>query len=178
MKVTDRRKQILEILENETGPVAANELAARFQVSRQVIVQDIAVIRARTPEIISTCRGYIMRQRDACMREIKVRHNKNDAVRELKIIVDCGGRVKNVSIKHRIYGRITAPMDIVSQKDIEEFISLLQGGKSTLLGSATAGYHYHLIEAVNSERLDLIEQKLAEAGLLAPFCAWEKKGKK
>ena len=66
--------------------------------------------------------------------------------------MDCGGRVKNVSIKHRIYGRITVPMDIASRQDIEEFLALLQDGKSTLLSNATAGYHYHLIEAASAER--------------------------
>ncbi len=176
MNVIDRRKQILGILERETEPVTASELAAQFHVSRQVIVQDIAVIRAQTPEIISTCRGYLMGQRDACAREIKVCHKENDMVRELKTIVDSGGRVKNVSIKHRVYGRITAPMDISSHKDIEEFVALLQDGTSTLLSNATAGYHYHLVEAANPERLDAIEEKLGEAGLLAPFRAWEKKG--
>ncbi len=174
MPVSERRKRILEILEGETAPVTASELAARFHVSRQVIVQDIAVIRAQTPYIISTCRGYTIQQRDACTREVKVCHREDAAERELKIIVDAGGLVKNVSIKHRVYGRITAPMDIGSRQDIEEFLALMQDGKSSLLSGATAGYHYHLIEAANAERLDLIEEKLKQAGFLAPLRSWER----
>lgn len=174
MNVTDRRMSILRILERKNTPVTASELAAEFHVSRQVIVQDIAVIRAQTPDIVSTCRGYTIQQRGECTREIKVRHDAEDTARELKLIVDCGGRVKNVSIRHRVYGRITAPMDIGSRQDIEEFLALMQDGKSTLLSSATGGYHYHLIEAASVERLDLIEQKLEQAGLLAPLLSWEK----
>lgn len=173
MNVKARRDKILGILERASAPVTASELAAVFHVSRQVIVQDIAVIRAQTPDIISTCRGYVMQQRDICTREVKVCHTDADAARELGIIVDTGGRVKSVSIKHRIYGRITAPMDIGSRQDIEEFMALLQDGKSTLLSNATAGYHYHLIEAVSTERLDLIARRLEQAGLLAPLRLWE-----
>lgn len=173
MTVPERRGQILRILERETAPVTASELASRFHVSRQVIVQDIAVLRAQTADILSTCRGYTLQQRDACTREIKVCHPEGDAAKELQIIVDCGGRVTNVSIKHRVYGRITAPMDIASRQDVEEFLAQLGEGTSTLLSSATAGYHYHLIEAATPARLDLIEERLAQAGLLAPLSAWE-----
>ncbi len=173
MNVKERQSQIIGILERASLPVTASELAARFCVSRQVIVQDIAVLRAQTTNIISTCRGYIMQQREALTREIKVCHADAEAAGELGIIVDCGGRVKNVSIKHRIYGRITVPMDIASRQDIEEFLALLQDGKSTLLSNATAGYHYHLIEAASAERLELIERRLEQAGFLAPLRAWE-----
>lgn len=173
MNVTERRMKILSILERESAPVTANELAARFHVSRQVIVQDVAVIRAQNPHIISTCRGYAIQQHGVCTREVKVCHKEEDTARELKIIVDCGGRVKNVSILHRIYGRIAVPMDIGSRQDIKDFLGLLRDGKSTLLSSATAGYHYHLIEAANPDRLDLIEQQLEQAGLLVPLSSWE-----
>lgn len=173
MNVTERRTQILRILERADAPVTASELAARFHVSRQVIVQDIAVIRAQSPYILSTCRGYVMQQKDACTREVKVCHREEDVAAELQIIVDLGGRVRNISVKHRVYGRITAPMDIGSRQDIEEFLALLQDGKSSLLSGVTAGYHYHLIEAATAERLERIEQKLEQAGFLAPLRSWE-----
>ena len=108
------------------------------------------------------------------MREFKVRHGLEQTADELNIIVDCGGRVQNVSISHRVYGRITAELDIRSRQDVQEFMDTLCGSESTLLGSATSGYHYHLVEAAGEERLDLIEKKLKECGLLAPLSAWEK----
>ena len=46
MNTAERRGEILKILHDADTPIAARELAGRFGVSRQVIVQDLAVIRA------------------------------------------------------------------------------------------------------------------------------------
>lgn len=173
MNVNERRNEILSLLNHADTPIAAKELAARFHVSRQVIVQDMAVIRAVTPGIVSTCRGYTIQQKEFCSREFKCFHTEEDVARELNLIVDCGGRVKNVSIKHRVYGRLSAEMDICSRQDVDEFLELLRVGKSTLLGNATAGYHYHLVEAASEDRLDRIGSQLEQAGLLAPLSPWE-----
>ena len=175
MTTAERRKKILEILKAADTPVPARELAARFGVSRQVIVQDIAVIRASTPGILSACRGYILQQEGsgACSREFKVRHSEEDTEKELNLITDCGGHVKNISISHRVYGRISADMDIRSRQDVTEFIDALKGSQSNVLSLATSGYHYHLVEASSPERLDLIEEKLKESGFLAPRRPWE-----
>lgn len=53
--------------------MAARAMASQFGVSRQVIVQDMAVIRASTPGILSTTRGYVLQQdKDiACTRNLK-----------------------------------------------------------------------------------------------------------
>lgn len=174
MNTTERRREILKILQNADSPVAARALASRFGVSRQVIVQDLAVIRASTPGILSTTKGYVMQQDCSCTREFKVRHSQEKAADELNLIVDCGGRVKNISISHRVYGRVSAEMDIRSRQDVCEFVGTLKNSRSTVLSSATSGYHYHLIEAANEERLNLIEKQLKDAGFLAPLQPWEK----
>lgn len=177
MTTAQRREAILEILKKAEAPVAARELAADFGVSRQVIVQDIAVIRAYTPGLIATTRGYTLQLETsgAYTREYKVRHQQEDTEKELCLIVDCGGRVKTTSVSHRVYGRITADMDIRSRQDVEEFIASLKGSHSSLLSGVTSGYHYHLVEADNERRLDMIEEKLHQAGYLAPLQPWEKK---
>lgn len=109
MTTAQRREEILALLNQADAPIAAKDLAARFGVSRQVIVQDLAVIRASRPNIISTNRGYILQQQETgCLQEFKVRHTPEQAGQELNLIVDHGGRVKNISISHRVYGRITA----------------------------------------------------------------------
>ena len=176
MNTAQRRTEILKLLQQEEKPVAARAMASQFGVSRQVIVQDMAVIRASTPGILSTTRGYVLQQdKDiACTREFKVRHGQEQAAEELNLIVDCGGRVKNISISHRVYGRITAEMDIRSRQDVQEFLQALAGGASTVLSTATDGYHYHLVEAATPDRLDLIGQALQDAGFLAPLQPWEK----
>lgn len=173
MNTGERRIEILKILQNTDVPVAARELASRFGVSRQVIVQDLAVIRASTSGILATTKGYVLQKDIGCAREFKVRHSQEKAAEELNLIVDCGGRVKNISISHRVYGRISAEMDIRSRQDVNEFVEALKNSHSTVLSNATSGYHYHLVEASSEARLDLIEQKLTENGLIAPFQPWE-----
>lgn len=175
MRTADRRAEILKILRRADEPVAARELAAQFGVSRQVIVQDMAVIRASTPEIISTTKGYVMQQESYCAKEFKVRHSQDKAIDELNLIVDCGGRVRNTSINHRVYGRVSVEMDIRSRQDVTEFIQALKNSRSSVLSSATSGYHYHLVEAESEDRLKMIEEKLWEAGILAPLQPWERK---
>ena len=93
---------------------------------------------------------------------------------ELNLIVDCGGRVCSTSISHRVYGRITVELDIRSRQDVLEFLQAFEDSASTVLSTATDGYHYHLVEAATPERLDLIEKELQEHGFLAPLQPWEK----
>ena len=88
--------------------------------------------------------------------------------------MDHGGRVKNISISHRVYGRVTAEMDIRSRQDVNEFVQAINSSHSSVLSSATSGYHYHLIEASSQARLDLIGEQLKKAGFLAPLQPWEK----
>ena len=174
MRTSERRAEILDMLSHAESPIAAKDIATKFGVSRQVIVQDMAVIRASVPGIIATNRGYLLQADKVCSREFKVRHGIEQLEEELNLFVDCGGTIKNVSISHRVYGRITAEMDISSRQDVSEFIERIGSSKSSLLGNATSGYHYHLIEASSEDRLDLIEQKLEKAGLLVPLLPWEK----
>ena len=174
MNTAERRNEILNFLQNADEPVAARKLASQFGVSRQVIVQDMAVIRAATPGILSTTRGYVIQQDSSCVREFKVRHESNQTAEEMNLIVDCGGRICNISISHRVYGRVSAEMDIRSRQDVNEFIQAINSSRSTVLSSATSGYHYHLVEAASQERLDLIGEQLEKAGFLAPLQPWEK----
>ena len=115
MKAKERRERILDIVKNSDVPVPANKLASEFDVSRQIIVQDIAVIRAADDGIIATNRGYIYKNESKCQREFKVKHGYDRTEEELTIIVDYGGVVKNVSISHTVYNRVTAKMNIGSK---------------------------------------------------------------
>ena len=176
MTTAQRRTEILQILKKAAAPVAAKELAARFGVSRQVIVQDMAVIRVSTPCILSTTRGYVLQQDNGSSRDFKVCHAPEQIEDEMNLIVDCGGHIKNISISHRLYGRISADMDVRSRQDVREFVETLKNSSSSVLSNATSGYHYHLVAADTPERLDMIQQKLREAGFLAPLQPWEQEG--
>lgn len=129
MTTAERREAILAQLGRK--PIAARTLAAKYGVSRQVIVQDLAVLRAAHPNVISTARGYLRQQAEsACTREFKVRHTPAQTGLELNLIVDCGGRVCSTSISHRVYGHILTGAYIQLDRAVHRYgrLSLPSGG--------------------------------------------------
>lgn len=170
MNGEQRRKQLLAILSDSSTPVSGTVLAGQLQVSRQVIVQDIALLRANGAEILSASRGYLMMQnRHECSRVFKLLHSDDQTEEELTLIVDLGGKVQDVFIYHKVYGVVRADMKIRSRKDIREFMENIRSGKSRLLKNATSGYHYHTIFADDMLTLDAIQEELAKRGMLAPL---------
>ena len=162
----DRRNEIVERIRNSETPVSGRALAAAFDVSRQVIVQDIALIRAAGHNILSTNRGYIINEPNAVRRVFKVRHTDDQLEEELNAIVDLGGRVRDVMVNHRVYGRLTADLDISSRRKAVEFLADIRNGKSSPLKNITSDYHYHTIEADSEQTLDMIASMLKEKGFL------------
>ncbi len=164
MNGEERRRQIAMCIGAE--PVSAAHLAEKFGVSRQVIVQDVALLRAEGAEILSTNRGYVAGQKRRCERVFKVRHSDADTESELFAVVDEGGCVENVFVHHKVYGTLTALMGIDSRLKTREFIQKIASGKSALLKNVTSGYHYHTVSAESEEVLDGIEAKLRALGFL------------
>ena len=156
----ERRQKIIRMIQESGTPVSGKELAKTCDVSRQVIVQDIALIRAAGYEIISTNRGYILNAPHTATRVFKVSHTDEQLEDELCAIVDMGGKVVDVIVNHRVYGRLEAPLGISSRKKVKEFIADIKSGKSSPLKNITSNYHYHTIEAENEETLDSIEEML------------------
>ena len=135
-------------------------------MSRQVIVQDIALIRAAGYEIISTNRGYILGTSPFVSRVMKVQHTDSQLEEELCAVVDLGGTVENVMVNHRVYGHLEADLHITSRRRVTEFINGIRSGKSSPLKNITAGYHYHRITADSEETLDMIEDDLRKRWFL------------
>ena len=135
MKGEERRRQIASILGKE--PHTAGALAEKFGVSRQVIVQDVALLRAEGHSIVATSRGYICPHPRA-QRVFKVRHTDAETREELYLIADAGGRVEDVFVWHKVYGKISAPMGISSRRDADEFMKKLEGGVSVPLKTSRA----------------------------------------
>lgn len=156
----ERRQKIIRMIQESGTPVSGKELAKTCDVSRQVIVQDIALIRAAGYEIISTNRGYILNAPHTATRVFKVSHTDEQLEDELCSIVDLGGKVVDVAVHHRVYGRLEAPLGLNSRKKVKEFIEDIKSGKSSPLKNITSNYHYHTIEAENEETLDSIEAML------------------
>lgn len=161
-----RRQEIIRIIRESTEPVPAKELARLCEVSRQVIVQDMALIREAGIDIIATNRGYIVNTSHAVQRVFKVSHTDEQMEDELCAIVDLGGKVVNVMVNHRVYGRMEASLDINSRKKVTEFIENIRLGKSSPLKNITSNYHYHTVEAENEETLNSIGEMLREKGYL------------
>lgn len=166
MTGSERRDAIIKQIRESRTPVSGKSLAADYNVSRQVIVQDIALIRAAGHDIMSTNRGYIINEPVTVSRVFKVKHTDEQVEEELNSIVDLGGCVRNVMVNHRVYGRMEADLNITSRRKAADFIRDLKSGKSSPLKNITSGYHYHTVEADSEETLDMIGEMLEEKGFL------------
>lgn len=166
MTGSDRRQEILKNIKESDRPVSGSKLAKDYDVSRQVIVQDIALLRASGYDIISTNRGYVLEGQTCAERVFKVRHTDEQLETELCTIVDLGGQVKNVMVNHKVYGHIEAELGITSRRKVKEFLEDIESGKSTPLKNITSDYHYHTVTADSEETLGLIEGELRKLGFL------------
>lgn len=166
MTGSDRRQEILKNIKESDRPVSGSKLAKDYDVSRQVIVQDIALLRASGYDIISTNRGYVLEGQSCAERVFKVRHTDEQLETELCTIVDLGGQVKNVMVNHKVYGHIEAELGITSRRKVKEFLEDIESGKSTPLKNITSDYHYHTVTADSEETLGLIEDELRKLGFL------------
>ena len=155
-----RRDAIIEFLKNEKEPVSGSSLAKKMGVSRQVIVQDITLLRTAYP-ILATARGYLLNQVDSkCRRTFCVKHSMEQARDELNRIVDLGGKVLDIMVEHDVYGEIRADLMIARRKDVDSFCTQLESSKSGPLNSIGCGVHYHTVEAENEEILEEIGKAL------------------
>ncbi|MGN1084269.1 MAG: transcription repressor NadR [Lachnospiraceae bacterium] len=168
MKAKERRKEIAAIIMGEKEPVSGAALSERLGVSRQIIVQDIAMLRAEGYDVLSTHQGYVIAKGPFAERTFKVRHTSEQTEDELSCIVGLGGTVVNVFVWHKVYGKIEANLNIFSERSVAQFIDGIQSGKSTELMHITSGYHYHTVRADSAEMLDNIEQALKAKGYIVP----------
>ncbi len=163
-----RREELMKILRNTSDPISGGKLGEVFQVSRQVIVQDIALLRAQGLDIIATARGYLLYQNTEKnkQRVFLVRHQYDEIGDELNTIVDFGGVVRNVLIEHPIYGEMTGNMMLKTRRDVEQFVASISKFDTYPLMNLTHGLHMHTVEARSEEILDEIEGALGKKGYL------------
>ena len=173
MKGNDRRERILQILSDSTSPISGANLAKQLEVSRQVIVQDMALIRANGIEVMATNRGYVIQESKDVSRVFKVIHSNEQVEDELNLFVDLGGKVEDVFVYHKVYGVIKATLNIKSRRDVKSYMEGISSGKSTNLLNLTSNYHYHTITTEDEETLDLIQEELNKKGFLAKLQDYE-----
>lgn len=169
MNNVERRQKIIEILSETEQPVNGATLSEMLNVSRQIIVADIASLRLDGQPVISTNRGYTLdnpaAHMGACRRAISVCHDDAMMETELNTIVDFGGTVRNVVIYHDVYGQLTADLMIRNRVDVLEFMDKIKNSKSGPLKNLTDGRHVHVVEANSEALLDIIEEKLRAQGI-------------
>lgn len=169
MEGDSRRDKIIEMLNQAPEPLSGAALAKQLKVSRQVIVQDIALLRAYDKNILSTNKGYILYQPETkavYKRTVSVMHTDGQMQDELYTIVDCGAHVLDVVVEHEVYGQITADLFLRNRTDVDEFIEKIAKSKAQPLKTLTNGAHFHTVEADSEDVLARVERQLDARGYL------------
>ena len=170
MEGKHRREKLIALLQQAKTPISGTDIAKQLGVSRQVIVQDIALLRAVDKNILSTNKGYVLHVQEQGNNRVKrsfaVSHTKEQIQDELYTMVDYGGKVLDVVVEHDIYGQITVDLILCNRLDVDEFVERIETSKSRPLKVLTDGEHWHTVEADSEKMLDKIEEKLREKGYL------------
>ena len=160
-----RREAVLEALRSAARPVSATALAERFGVSRQIIVGDVALLRAGGARIAATPRGYIMEPEDrGTLRQVACRHTAREMEEELNIMVDNGCTVLDVVVEHPVYGQLTGALQLKSRFDVQQFIS--RSARAQPLSLLTEGIHLHTLSCPDEAAYQRVRSALAAAGVL------------
>ena len=168
MKADERRNSIIEMLMREKKAIKGTTLAESFNVTRQIIVKDIAILRAKGNNIIATPDGYMINDDNSSRVKsvIAVNHNNEDVIKELEIVVKYGGIIEDVIIDHPLYGEIRSNLMIKNLNDLNKFENEFKNKNVKPLSNLTDGIHLHTIAADNEEDIELIKKELDEKGFL------------
>ncbi len=164
----DRRGQMVVMLKESDKPISGGAFGKAFGISRQVVVQDVALLRAEGFDILATARGYLLNKEAGCMcsRVVLVRHTQEQLEDELCTIVDNGGRVRNVIVTHSVYGDLIGDLMLENRRDVRQFLERIVSTQAMPLLELTDGVHMHTIEATEEVVLDEIERALCLKGYL------------
>lgn len=167
MSSNERREHILKNLIESNKPIKGTELATKYKVTRQIIVKDVAILRAKGNKIIATPEGYIVGREDNRIKEIiAVTHDDSRLAEELNIIVKYGGIVEDVVVEHPLYGEIKGMLMIKNLNDLDKFLVKYKRNEAKLLSLLTDGIHIHTISADTNENMNSILRELKEHGFI------------
>ena len=167
LKSNARRNAIAQFLTTEKKAVAGADLAKMYGVSRQIIVHDITLLKEEGYDIASTHFGYLLKSSPLAARVFKIYHTTERTEEELDLIVSLGGIVADVFVEHKVYGKLSAPLNIFSKYQIKEFVDGIRKRDYTELMHLTDGVHFHTVRAKSEAELDAVEAALKENGFLA-----------
>ena len=177
MKNQERRKKIMEILRNSNGPVTGDQLAKDLNVSRQVIVLDMALLRSAGTAIVSTRRGYQINGRSLTMDfECRYKDMDTDSARdEMNIVVDNGGMIVSITLVPDFCGPIQAFLNLKNRRDVNQYLENFRKYNIPLIATLSQGVHTLSVAADSQEELEAIRDGLAEGGFLVEETDGEKK---
>ncbi|ASN04607.1 transcription repressor NadR [Virgibacillus necropolis] len=165
-----RQELILKSLKEEQRPITGSEFAKKTNVSRQVIVQDVSILKAKNEPVIATSQGYMYIKKPTLEAAHKLvvacKHSSDQTKEELTIIVDHGVTVKDVTVEHPVYGDLTASLMVSNRHEVEQFINRIHDSKASYLSILTEGVHMHTLEADSKEKIDAACKDLQAAGIL------------
>lgn len=163
MKAEERRKFIRETLTAQR-PISASALAEQCAVSRQVIVGDIALLRAAGLDIVATPRGYKLGERSGLLRTVACVHDAGGLEPELLAMVDNGCTVLDVVVEHPLYGQITGQLQLSSRYDVQQFLE--KSKTAAPLSSLTKGVHIHNLRCPSEEAFQRVRERLMALEIL------------
>ncbi|AYE34339.1 transcription repressor NadR [Clostridium septicum] len=167
MASTKRREDIIRLLMTSNLPIKGTDLAKKFGVTRQIIVKDIAILRASGNSIIATPDGYIYNAINNKIKSIiAVNHNINETISELETVVKYGGTIEDVIIEHSLYGEIRGNLMIKNLYDLNKFQDEFNNKNVKPLSNLTNGIHLHTISADREEDIESIKLELKQKGFL------------
>ena len=168
MNTKERREDIKKLLNRSNSPLKGIEIANRYGVSRQVIVQDMAILRAEGIDIVSTSRGYVILKpkNSKIVKTIATKHGHSDMRDEMEIILRNGGKILNVIVEHSVYGELIGNINIGTEEELDAFMTLMGNRMNEPLSFLTDGLHLHTVEVESIEDYNNIIKGLEEAGYL------------
>ncbi|MDW2884045.1 transcription repressor NadR [Exiguobacterium artemiae] len=166
----ERRQELLEIIQQSERPVTGTKLAKQAGVSRQVIVQDLSLLKAKGYPVVATARGYLLNHPELDgsrhMRKVVCRHGSDQLKAECDAVVDEGVIIRDVIVEHPVYGFLTGELMLKSRRDVRALIEQLEETQATPLSTLTDGVHIHTLEADNEEALHAAIDALDRLGIL------------
>lgn len=167
MKAPERRELILEYLTRQSTPTSATVLAKEFSVSRQIIVGDIALLRASGADISATPRGYLLTEENVdLVRRVACFHAGEQMEEELNICVDNGCSVQDVIVEHPVYGQLVGQLQLRSRYEVAQFVRQVEEAGAHSLSELTDGIHLHTLRCPSEAAYERVCKALDKAGLL------------
>ncbi|MDG5786365.1 transcription repressor NadR [Evansella sp. AB-P1] len=166
----ERREKIMSLLKERKDPQTGSSLADELHVSRQVIVQDISLLKAKNIPIMATSQGYVLAKEEheglPFSRVVACYHPPERTEEELLLLVDHGVTVKDVKIEHPVYGDLTSSIMVSNRKEVRQFLNKIMETKASYLSELTDGVHLHTLEAKSEADIDDAVEALDNAGFL------------